>query len=231
MRERVAERFFYGYEARHIRRATPRARLGKTTKRGRRLTIPIETLELAQSGDAGAFDELVRCYRQRVYGTIVRLIGYGADADDVRQEVFVRVYLSLGRLRSLAVFESWLYRLAVNASYDHLRKRRRTAEVCMTDLSAEQLRSADATAGAKRVEADHSRMMARELMDAISESDRELLWRKEIHGLSLKELRQIYSCNEGALKVRLFRARKRALEAHLRMGASPVIHPIAAAAV
>ena len=194
------------------------------------MTIPLETLELAQSGDAAAFDELVRCYRQRVYGMIVRLIGYGADAEDVRQEVFVRVYLSLGRLRSLEVFESWLYRLAVNASYDHLRKRRRTAEVCMTDLSEEQIRSADATAGTKRVEVDNSRAMARELMDAISEADRELLWRKEIHGLSLKELRQIYSCNEGALKVRLFRARKRALEAHVRMGAAPMMRPMPAAA-
>lgn len=192
------------------------------------MTIPIETLERAQSGDSAAFDELVRCYRQRVHGTIVRLIGYGADAEDVRQEVFVRVYLSLGQLRSLEVFESWLYRLTVNAAYDYLRKRRRSAEVFMTDLNDEQIRSADATAGTKRVEAANNRAMARELMDAISESDRELLWRKEIHGLSLKELRQIYSCNEGALKVRLFRARKRALEAHLRMGAAPTLRPMAA---
>jgi RNA polymerase sigma-70 factor (ECF subfamily) len=188
-------------------------------------------LESAQSGDSRAFDELVRCYRQRVYGTIVRLIGYGADADDVRQEVFVRVYLSLGQLRSLNVFESWLYRLTVNAAYDYLRKRRRSAEVCMTDLSDEQLRSADASAGTKRVEADNSRAVAHELMDAISEADRVLLWRKEIHGLSLKELRQIYRCNEGALKVRLFRARKRALEAHVRMGTAPAIRPMAAVAV
>lgn len=193
------------------------------------MTIPLETLERAQSGDSAAFDELVRCYRQRVQGTIVRLIGYGADAEDARQEVFVRVYLSLGQLRSLEVFESWLYRLTVNAAYDYLRKRRRSAEVCMTDLSDEQIRSADATAGTKRVEVANSRAMARELMDAISESDRELLWRKEIHGLSLKELRQIYSCKEGALKVRLFRARKRALEAHLRMGAAPLPRPMAAA--
>ena len=195
------------------------------------MIIPIDTLENAQAGDAGAFDDLVRCYRQRVYGTIVRLIGQGADADDVRQDVFVRVYLSLGQLRSLAVFESWLYRLTVNAAYDYLRKRRRSAEVCMTDLSDEQLRSADATAGTKRVESDNSRALARELLGAISEPDRVLLWRKEIHGLSLKELRQIYSCNEGALKVRLFRARKRALEAHERMGAAPAMRPMAAAAV
>jgi len=194
------------------------------------MILSIETLECAQAGDTGAFDELVRCYRQRVYGTIVRLIGQGADVDDVRQEVFVRVYLSLGQLRSLEVFESWLYRLTVNAAYDYLRKRRRSAEVCMTDLSDEQIRSADATAGAKRVEVDNSRAMARELMDAISESDRELLWRKEVHGLSLKELRRIYSCNEGALKVRLFRARKRALEAHARMGAAPLMRPLAVAA-
>jgi RNA polymerase sigma-70 factor (ECF subfamily) len=195
------------------------------------LTIPIETLENARSGDSDAFDELVRCYRQRVYGTIVRSIGAGADAEDVRQEVFVRVYLSLRQLRNLEVFESWLYRLTVNASYDYLRKRRRSVEVCMTDLSDEQLRSADATAGTKRVEADNSRTMARELMDAISESDRELLWRKEIHGLSLKELRQIYSCNEGALKVRLFRARKRALEMHGRMAMAPAVRPMNAVAV
>lgn len=193
------------------------------------MTIPIETLESARAGDASAFDELVRCYRQRVFGTLVRLIGPRADVEDVRQEVFVRVYLSLGQLRSLGVFESWLYRLTVNAAYDYLRKRRRSAEVCMTDLSDEQLRAADATAGAKLTEADRRRAVARELMAAISESDRDLLWRKEIDGLSLKELRHIYSCNEGALKVRLFRARKRALEAYERMGAGPVTRPLTAA--
>ena len=130
---------------------------GATTNRdaiGARVEVLVEpeTIRKAQSGDAEAFSEIVRRYRRRIAGTIYRLIGRSDDVEDVSQEVFVRLYYSLEQLRAAEVFEPWLYRLTTNAAYDYLRKRRRSADVRMADLSEEQVIAVDAAGGERRSE-------------------------------------------------------------------------------
>jgi RNA polymerase sigma-70 factor (ECF subfamily) len=87
----------------------------------------------------------------------------------------------------------------------------------MSDLSEQQVMMADASAGGKQQTEELRRTKVREmvqsLLDKVSEEDRVLLLMKEVEGLSLKELEQIYKVNENALKVRLFRARQRVLKA------------------
>jgi RNA polymerase sigma-70 factor (ECF subfamily) len=159
---------------------------------------------------------LVQAYRKRILGTIARLIGRPEDVEDVGQEVFLRLYYSLGQLRSPEIFEPWLYRLTVNSAYDYLRRHRRRREARMADLSEQQVVMADAAAGTKVDQDERRRGRIREmvgaLMSAVSEKDRILLTLKEIEGLSLKELEKVYGVNENALKVRLFRARQRVLK-------------------
>ena len=142
------------------------------------------------------------------------------DVEDVAQDVFVRLYFSLDQLRAPEVFEPWLYRLTVNAAYDYLRKRRRSNDVRMADLSEEQLNMADAAAGSKESAKQEKQKQLRKtldvLMDQVSEDDRLLLGLKELQGLSLKELREVYGVSENVLKVRLFRARKQVLKAYDR---------------
>ena len=185
------------------------------------MLVEASLIKSAQSGDAGAFNEIVRAYRKRILGTIFRLISRPEDVEDVSQDVFVRLYFSLDQLRAPEVFEPWLYRLTVNAAYDYLRKRRRSADVRMADLSDEQLKMADAAAGQKESAKQENREQLREtlaiLMDQVSEDDRILLGLKELQGLSLKELREVYGVNENVLKVRLFRARQRVLKAYDRL--------------
>jgi RNA polymerase sigma-70 factor, ECF subfamily len=175
-------------------------------------------IDQAREGDSGAFNQLVTAYRKRILGTISRLIGRPEDVEDVAQEVFVRLYYSLDQLRTAEVFESWLYRLTVNASYDYLRRIKRRHESRMADLSEHQVMMADSAAGGKRNAEDESKAKVREFTNAlfqhVSEEDRILLTLKEVEGLSLKELEKIYRVNENALKVRLFRARQRVLKAY-----------------
>ena len=181
------------------------------------MLVDPETVQLAQSGDASAFNEIVRSYRSRILGTVFRLIGRPEDVEDVTQDVFVRLYYSLDQLRLPQVFEPWLHRLTVNTTYDHLRKRRRSGSVAMAELSEEQVTAADASESGKRheedVRHDEVRQVVGALFESISDDDRILLTLKEIEGMSLKELQEIYNVKENALKVRLFRARKRALKA------------------
>ena len=79
-------------------------------------------IQKARAGDTAAFNQMVLAYRKRILGTISRLIGKPEDVEDVGQEVFLRLYYSLDQLRTPEVFEPWLYRLTVNASYDYLRR-------------------------------------------------------------------------------------------------------------
>jgi RNA polymerase sigma-70 factor (ECF subfamily) len=183
--------------------------------------MDFELIERARSGDAAAFTQMVSTYRKRIFGTIARLIGRPDDVEDVAQDVFVRLYYSLDQLRTPEVFEPWLYRLTVNAAYDYLRRQRRRPESRLSDLSEQQVMMADAAAGKEaELETQYRRAVSEEvqaLLSCVSEQDRILLVMKEVEGLSLKELEQVYGVSENALKVRLFRARQRVLKAFENM--------------
>jgi RNA polymerase sigma-70 factor (ECF subfamily) len=186
------------------------------------MLVDFESIENARSGDDAAFNRIVAAYRKRIFGTISRLIGRVDDVEDVAQEVFIRLYYSLDQLRTPEVFEPWLYRLTVNACYDYLRRQKRRPESRMADISEQQVVWADAQASTK-VEKDEeekrrTRELVKVLLSGVSEEDRLLLTLKEVEGLSLKELEQIYQVKENALKVRLFRARQRVLRAWKAMG-------------
>jgi RNA polymerase sigma-70 factor, ECF subfamily len=184
--------------------------------------IDFELIRRARDGDDAAFNQIVQAYRKRILGTISRLIGRPEDVEDVGQEVFMRLYYSLDQLRAPEVFEPWLYRLTVNAAYDYMRRQKRRPESRMADLSEQQVASADAVAGSKHRSEETRRASLREfvqsLLGHVSEEDRILLTLKEVEGLSLKELENIYKVNENALKVRLFRARQRVLKAFAASG-------------
>jgi RNA polymerase sigma-70 factor (ECF subfamily) len=181
------------------------------------MLVSFELVQRAREGDDAAFNQIVLAYRKRVLGTIARLINRPEDVEDVGQEVFLRLYYSLEQLRAAEVFEPWLYRLTVNAAYDYLRRQRRRNESRMSDLSEQQVMVADAIAGGKKRAEEVAKSQVRELVDTllgqVSEQDRALLLLKEVEGLSLKELEQVYGVKENALKVRLFRARQRVLKA------------------
>jgi len=181
------------------------------------MLVDAELIERAKGGDDAAFNEIVLATRRRVLGTIARLIGRREDVEDVGQQVFLRLYLSLDQLRTPDVFDPWLYRLTVNAAYDYLRKQRRRSEMRMADLPEQVVLMADAAAGGARQHDETEKAKIREfvqgLLASVSEADRTLLVLKEVEGLSLRELQNVYHVKENALKVRLFRARQRVLKA------------------
>lgn len=189
------------------------------------MLVDFELIESARGGNDAAFNQIVLAYRKRILGTISRLIGRPEDVEDVGQEVFLRLYFSLDQLRTAEVFEPWLYRLTVNAAYDYLRRQKRRHESRMSDLSEQQVMMADAVAGGKVSKEELRRTNVKEfvdsLLDSVSEEDRVLLTLKEVEGLSLKELEQVYQVNENALKVRLFRARQRVIKAFGKLSETP----------
>jgi RNA polymerase sigma-70 factor, ECF subfamily len=181
------------------------------------MLVEPEVIAQAQKGDEQAYNQIVNAYRRKVMGTVARLINQPEDVEDVTQEVFVRLYYSLDQLREGNFFDTWLYRLSSNAAYDYLRKKKRRRESRLADLSEEQMVMADASASAAADRTEKQKSQIREyvenLLAPLSEADRVLLMLKEVEGLSIKELEEVYKASETALKVRLFRARQRVLKA------------------
>jgi len=89
----------------------------------------MELLERFAAGDVEAFETLFRQYQGEVYGWIVRIVRDPAAAEDLTVETFWRVYRARARFRPDGSFGAWARRIATNASYDHLRQRRREVEL------------------------------------------------------------------------------------------------------
>ena len=82
-------------------------------------------VEAARRGDPAAYAELVCRYRERIYQTIFRLTRNHDDTDDLAQETFLRAFRELGRFRGQAGFYTWIYRIALNLSFNLLNKRKK----------------------------------------------------------------------------------------------------------
>ncbi len=84
--------------------------------------ILVEELKL---GEEGAFRQLVDEYQDKIYNTCLSFVKNEADADDLTQEVFIEIYNSIHKFRSESKLSTWIYRIAVNKSLEHLRKMKR----------------------------------------------------------------------------------------------------------
>jgi RNA polymerase sigma-70 factor (ECF subfamily) len=133
------------------------------------------------------------------------------DAEDVAQEVFLKMYRSLSTYRSDAPFEHWLLRIASNACRDQLRERRRrpsTPLAELTDDAASWLDSALAGGSLAAAEADTARLAAAELLDRLPVNDRMVLVWMDVEGRSSNEIAAILGSTRAAVKIRAFRARR-----------------------
>ncbi|MDX9757994.1 MAG: sigma-70 family RNA polymerase sigma factor [Bacteroidota bacterium] len=83
-----------------------------------------DILDACRRGDRAAFNQLVRTYQDLVYRTVLRLVRDPDDAWDIAQDVFVRAFEKVGDFRGESQVSTWLYRIAVNLSLNHLRRSR-----------------------------------------------------------------------------------------------------------
>lgn len=176
-----------------------------------------------QADEPGAFEELVRHFQPRVQSAIRGILRNSNDAEDIAQQVFAKVYFSRARFDFRSAVATWIYKIAVNECYDHLRKQRVRRAVLLADLPEEEAARianldpatqpgpsfrAAPPGVARQVE---TREIAALLLAAVSPEDRILLVMKEVEGHSIQELSAILGLNENTVKVKLFRARQKLL--------------------
>jgi RNA polymerase sigma-70 factor (ECF subfamily) len=137
-----------------------------------------------------------------VYSLAYRLVGDRLDAEDVAQDAYLRMYRGLAGFREEAKFETWMYRIVANCAMTHLRRRGRFGIV----VSDEEVDVPEPDQAAQRAvdRDDLERGLA-----ALPDGQRVPLLLKDVYGLSIREIAEELDVEEGAVKVRLHRARKR----------------------
>jgi RNA polymerase sigma-70 factor (ECF subfamily) len=183
-----------------------------------------ELVDRCQRGDKLAFQKLVIRYQRRVYSIAYGFVRNGEDAMDLTQDVFLKVHRNLDGFQGSSSFYTWLYRIAVNVSIDHIRRnRRRKDDVDYDDrLGHQEAASSDSPviststglspAVALRNKELGDRIM--KAMDLVSEAHREILVLREIEGLSYEELAEVLDIPKGTVMSRLHHARNN-LKKHL----------------
>lgn len=165
----------------------------------------------AAVGDRKAFATLVREHQTRVYHFIRRLLGDADEAADLTQETFLRAYQALPGWRPEARFQTWLLRIARNATLDVLRQRRRRADEALD----EQTEPADpAPSQAQQLQSARNLQLLERVLARLPHEQREILLLREVEGLSYDDLAATLLINPGTVKSRLARARAALLHAY-----------------
>lgn len=162
-----------------------------------------ELVSRARQGDRIAFDELMRRHEDRVFAVCLRIMRHREAALDAVQDTFLTVLRKVEQFRGESAFSTWLYRIAVNTCYDHLRKakRRRTDPLPETHDPADP--SVDDALGSVELRPDLSAALA-----AIGEEFRTAIVLVDVEGLAVAEAAEVLQVAEGTVKSRLHRGRK-----------------------
>lgn len=184
-----------------------------TGKEGVTTAAPDERtlVERAQAGDLDAFEQIVQTYQTKVYNIALSMTGNHHDADDAAQDVFIKVYRSIGAFSFRARFSTWLYRVATNVCLDYLRKRKRTAAVTLDadDTEDAQIQIADpAPTPEILLEEKETIRQVRQAIAQLSDEHKKVILLRDLSGLSYDEIAAIEQCSVGTVKSRINRARQ-----------------------
>jgi RNA polymerase sigma-70 factor (ECF subfamily) len=180
-------------------------------------TMPVDEKALvrqARDGDLEAYDQLVRCYQERIYATIYHMTANHEDANDLAQESFIKAFQALKSFKGGSSFYTWLYRIAVNKTINFLKQRKNRVHLSLNDMdfNAEHDPDLMALISDKTPRRDAGLAELQEKLNAallkLSEPHRLVVVLHDVQGLSHDEIAKVMGCNIGTVRSRLFYARQ-----------------------
>lgn len=166
-------------------------------------------MAILNQGDLQNFRAFVDEFKHQVYGLAYNLTGNHHDAEDLSQEVFIRVHKSIGRFRGDAKLSSWLYRIAVNLNIDRVRRKRPDL---MDNENLEIEHASSSAAVQKGKDAAHETAMVvagehiEKAIDTLPNQQRTVFVLRHYHEMPLKEIADILGVSDGTVKSSLYRA-------------------------
>ncbi len=169
-----------------------------------------ELVKQARDGNRLAFDQLIDRYQEDIHRMIYYRIRAQMDAEDLTQDVFIRAYRSISRLREPQRFRGWLYRIAVNRVNDYLRKKRVRSIFKSSDEGVDIQPDADQNrdqpeALEQVLKEDFWRQVGR-IAKKLSKMEREVFMLRFFDNLNINEIAQILKKSESTVKTHLYRA-------------------------
>ena len=181
-----------------------------------------EIIRSVLRGNVNDFEKLVTAYEKNVYNIALRMVGDPDDAADMTQETFIKAYRALSGFRGDSKFSSWLYRIASNVCLDFLRNRSRHPQVSLSTVDEDDRATFELPDMRQNPEEQLMKKLGMEAvrrgLEQLPEQQRQILVLRELGGLSYAELAQTLGLEEGTVKSRIFRARKRLCALLLRDG-------------
>ncbi len=168
----------------------------------------------AKRGDLAAYDDLIRCYQERIYATIYHMTSNHEDANDLAQDTFIKAFQALNSFKGGSSFYTWVYRIAVNKTINFLKQRKNRTHLSLNDLDFNAENDPDLVAlvsdKTPRREAQLAELQKKlnEAMQQLSEPHRLVVTLHDVQGLAHEEIAQIMDCNVGTVRSRLFYARQ-----------------------
>ena len=166
-------------------------------------------VDRVQAGDIQAYDWLVLRYKERLYGVIYNMTSNHDDTNDLLMETFDKAFRSLSSYKQNASFYTWIYRIAINRSINHLNKnKKRNKEFSLNDMDLDEsvereLADEGALSGDKSSERTELQNKLNESLQNLSESHRAVVVLYDIDGMSHADIAKIMNCSEGTVRSRL----------------------------
>ncbi len=158
-----------------------------------------------KKGERKAFDELVNKYKKRIYYLAYSLTNNHADALDLSQEAFIKVYKSIHRFRGRSSFYTWLYRITVNICLNHLKKKAKRKEISFDERI--EVAQVDWWSNPKKaLENKELQENLTRAIDSLPPQQKTVFTLRHLEGLSHKEIASILGCSIGSVKANLFQA-------------------------
>jgi len=179
--------------------------------------------------DAAAWEEIVSRFRRKVFHIAYKFTGRHAEAEDLSQEIFLKVFKSLDKFNRDADFSTWLGSVARHYCIDHYRASKREREVLVEDLLAFDHAPASSGNPQRALEDRDARGLVRRGLDQLAPKLREAVVLRDLQGLSYQEMAERLGLPEGTVKSRINRGREELMR-RLRKAQQPS-RPRAGAAV
>lgn len=167
-----------------------------------------DMIKKACAGDMAAYQECIQLYSPRIHAIAYQVVGNSIDAQDIAQEVFIRLFRSLRTYKPQFAFTTWLYRLTLNLSIDYLRKQTRHQNISLEELSGESDIKDNVPLPEASLEQSELKGTLQQISEGLTINQRKVFVLRELQGFSTDEVAQILKCKVSTVRVHLSKARK-----------------------
>ena len=164
-----------------------------------------QLIQWVAQGDSSCLGTLFERHHRGVYQFCLQMIRNPAHAEDVTQNVFMKILKAAKKFRGEGTFKGWMYNIARNATYDYMRQNKRHGEPTEPSEYTDSLH-VDEVSAEQSAESSQRMGILMQAMEALPEQLREVIWLGRFQFDSFRELGQALDCKEGTARVRMHRA-------------------------